>query len=111
MQLCLKAAKLHTQMSEEILKLVDVSVVTGEPIIRCLEYNDPHQGFETVDDEFMLGTNILVAPVVTKNTRTRNVAFPEGEWIDADGNVYVGRKTYTLDAPLEKLLWFRRCSD
>lgn len=111
MQLCLEAAKLHTQMSDEILKLVDISVETGEPIIRCLEYNDPHQGFETVADEFMLGTDILAAPVVTKNTRKRNVVFPKGNWIDTDGNTYVGRKTYTLDAPLEKLLWFRRITD
>ena len=93
-------------MSNEILTLVEESLVTGEPIIRCLEYNDPHQGFETVDDEFMLGMNILVAPVVTKNTRRRNVVFPKGKWVDADGNIYVGRQIYTVDAPLVIIIKF-----
>lgn len=107
-KLCLDAAKLHSSMSAEIVKLVEEAEETGEPIIRCLEYNDPHQGYEKIDDEFMLGENILVAPVVTKGTVKRDVTFPKGNWTDTDGNVFEGRKTYELDSPLEKLLWFRR---
>lgn len=107
-KLCLEAAKLHDEMADEIIKLVEQAEQTGEPIIRCLEYNDPHNGYKDIDDEYMLGDDILVAPVITKGTVKRDVTFPNGRWIDADGNEYDGRRVYTLDAPLEKLLWFRK---
>ena len=106
--LCVEAAQLHKRMAKEIQALVDEATLTGEPIIRALEYNDPHQGYAAIDDQFMLGQNILVAPVVTKGTTERPVTFPQGQWQDAQGHVYAGRQTVTLPAPLDTLLWFRR---
>ena len=95
-------------MAAEILALVREAEQTGEPILRSLEYNDPHQGFAPITDEFMLGENLLVAPVLEKGARQRRVAFPKGRWIDANGREYEGRQTRTLPAPLNTLLWFRR---
>lgn len=102
------AAMLHKRMAPELLHLVHESETEGEPILRCLEYNDPHKGYEAVHDEYMVGKDILVAPVVTKGTVSRDVIFPEGTWCDEDGNIFEGGRTYTLDSPIEKLLWFRR---
>ncbi|MBQ7921905.1 MAG: glycoside hydrolase [Clostridia bacterium] len=104
----LKAAQLHKTMAPEIIELVADAEKTGEPIIRTLEYNDPHQGYEEITDEFMLGENILVCPVVTKGTFEKDITFPEGTWKDEDGNVYEGRQTLHLPTPLTHLLWFRR---
>lgn len=106
--LCLEAAKLHNRMADDILALVKEAQVTGEPILRCLEYNDPHKGYAAIVDEFMLGEDILVAPVVTKGTFEREVVFPAGRWVDEDGNVFEGDSRVTLPSPLDKLLWFRR---
>ena len=106
--LCLEAAKLHNRMAGDILALVKEAQVTGEPILRCLEYNDPHKGYAAIVDEFMLGEDILVAPVVTKSTFEREVVFPAGRWVDEDGNVFEGDSRVTLPSPLDKLLWFRR---
>ena len=106
--ICLEAAKLHSRMAPEILALVKEAQVTGEPILRSLEYNDPHQGYAAVVDEFMLGEDILVAPVVTKGTFEREVLFPAGRWTDEAGNVYEGNTAAVLPAPLDTLLWFRR---
>lgn len=108
MKLCREAADLHIAMSCEMQKLVDEATRTGEPILRPLEYNDPHQGFEAVDDEYMIGEDILVAPVIHKGMRTREVAFPTGIWADETGARYEGPCRMPLDAPLEKLLWFRK---
>ena len=107
-KLCLGAAKLHASMANEIEKLVGEATVSGEPIIRCLEYNYPHCGYERITDQFMLGTDILVAPVITKGTTERSVCFPKGKWKDSDGNIYDGNTVQTLPAPLEKLLWFKK---
>lgn len=108
--LCKAAADLHIAMAPTIEALVKEATQTGEPILRTLEYNDPHQGYAPITDEFMLGTNILVAPVVTKGTVEREVIFPEGTWEDAKGNRYQGRTCQLLNAPLDTLLWFKRVS-
>lgn len=106
--LCLEAARLHTKMSGEIIRLVREAEKTGEPVIRSLEYNDPHKGYAEITDEYMVGEDILVAPVITKGTIEREVIFPSGKWSDEEGNIFDGDNVYNLFAPLEKLLWFKR---
>lgn len=108
LRICVEAARLHSSMSKEILALVESAEETGEPIIRCLEYNDPMQGYEEINDEFMLGEDILVAPVMEKGAEERTVVFPEGMWQDTDGKIYEGRNSFAVSAPLNKLPWFRR---
>ena len=108
LELCRQAAQLHLQLSDEILALVHEAEDSGEPILRPLEYNDPHHGYAGITDQFMLGRDLLVAPVVTKGTRQRKVIFPAGIWRDEDGTEYAGGTEQLLPAPLEKLLWFRR---
>ena len=110
---CVEAAKLHQKMAPEICALVREAEKTGEPILRALEYNAPHQGLAWIKDEFMLGEDILAAPVVTPGTREKTVWFPRGRWQDADGHVFDftspdADPCRTFDTPLSKLLWFRR---
>lgn len=107
-KLVAKAAQLHKSMANEIIALVDESAVSGEPVIRSLEYVDPGQGYETITDEFLLGNDILVCPIVTKGTFEKVVIFPEGRWQDEDGSIFEGRSAIKLPSPIEKLLWFRR---
>ena len=106
--LCLEAARLHEKMAPRIEALVHKAERDGEPVMRALEYADPHAGFERVADEFLLGDEILVAPVITERTYEREVFFPAGRWKDEDGNVFEGRTQKRLSAPIEKLLWFER---
>ena len=42
-------------------------------------YGFPHQGYERVTAQFMLGTQILVAPVLEKGANERKVIFPKGD--------------------------------
>ena len=102
------ATDLHKSLSKEIISLVRKSEVNGEPIIRNLEYNYPNQGYAEILDEFMLGEDILIAPIVTPKTYERKVVFPKGTWQDTDCNVYNGNNTLTLPCPLDKILWFRK---
>lgn len=108
LSLCLEAARLHERMASRIENLVRKAEQDGEPILRALEYVDPNAGFEHVADEFLLGNDLLVAPVVTEKTYEREVFFPAGCWKDENGNRYEGRTRRILSAPIEKLLWFER---
>ncbi|MCR4622336.1 MAG: glycoside hydrolase family 31 protein [Clostridiales bacterium] len=108
LRLCLEAARLHEKMYPEIMKAVNASMLTGEPVIRALEYECPRRGLETVIDEFMVGSDILVAPVVKQGAVSRRVAFPDSKWLSPDGTVYDGLTSTVISAPLDTLLWFRR---
>jgi alpha-glucosidase len=101
------AALLHQKMGGYILELAKQSSITGEPIVRHIEYAFPNEGFAECKDQFMLGDKYLVAPVVTpENTRT--VKLPRGKWKDDQGKIYKGGKTLQFDVPLNRLLYFER---
>jgi alpha-glucosidase (family GH31 glycosyl hydrolase) len=104
-----EAAELHCKMADEIIAVINDVNYTGEPVLRSLEYYDPHRGYEQIKDEFMIGENILAAPVVVKGMFKKEVVFPKGRWKQDDNDtVYEGNNSYLIDSPLEKLLWFRR---
>ena len=105
-QLCLEAAQLHKKFAPYIIEQVKESAVSGEPIVRHMEYEYPHMGYERTLDQFMLGKDILVAPVVEKGQFTRKVALPKGKWKYLGEGVYEGGKTVTVDAPINVLPYF-----
>jgi alpha-D-xyloside xylohydrolase len=62
-----------------------------------------------VDDEFMLGPFLLVAPVTTPSTRERDVYLPDGLWYDFwTGRLYGGGRYVSVEAPLERVPVFVR---
>ena len=107
-KLCVAATDLRREYAPLILQLAQESAVTGEPIVRAMEYAFPHEGLARVNDQFMLGDRVLVAPVITKGAVTRAVALPKGRWRDSDGAVTEGGCTIIVDAPLDTLPIFTR---
>ena len=104
---CIKnAEKLHNRFSEKILELVENAYETGEPIMRNLEYNYPHKGYHSITDIFMLGEDVLVAPVVVKGMVVRDVVLPEGSWEGFDGKIYRGGQTVSIPVTLNDLPYF-----
>lgn len=54
------------------------------PLLRPLWYAAPgEKGLYPVADEFMLGADLLVAPVLDPGVVSRDVILPPGDWIDA----------------------------
>lgn len=104
-----KSICLHKEYGEHIYALAQNSAKTGEPIFRNMEYEFPNEGFEHVCDQFMLGSDIMSAPVLTKGAAKRSVKFPKGEWADKEGNIVShGGETKEFDAPIDTLLYFKK---
>jgi alpha-glucosidase (family GH31 glycosyl hydrolase) len=63
---------------------------------------------EHVDDQYLFGESLLVAPVLDERDR-RRVWFPAGDWVDFwTGEVVSGPAHRVVEAPLEVLpLWVR----
>lgn len=101
-------AKIHDKFKDYILKLVKESEISGEPIIRNMEYEFPDMGYSKINSQFMLGSDMLVAPVTVKGENKKEVVLPPGEWLYCDEKVYQGGKTVTVDAPLGKVIYFKK---
>ncbi|NDJ61964.1 MAG: DUF4968 domain-containing protein [Chloroflexi bacterium] len=82
----------------------------GYPVIRPLfmmEPDNPH--LRTIDDEYMLGNALLVAPVLEPGAIHRSVYLPKGLWYDFWTNEPVwGGQALMVTAPLERLPLFVR---
>ena len=108
LDICRKMANLHYQMGKEIMDMAKESALSGEPMVRNLEYEYPGKGYAEVKDQFILGGRILVAPVVVKGQRSREVIFPDGKWKGDDGSIVNGPVTMKIEVPLERLPWYRK---
>jgi alpha-glucosidase (family GH31 glycosyl hydrolase) len=109
--LCRDAAHLHARWGEEIVQLAEACARTGEPMVRSLEYAYPSHEYAAIQDQFLLGDSMLVAPVLQKGQFERSVAIPPGSWRDDEGRDYTGPQTVTMNAPLDRLIWMRRLTN
>jgi alpha-glucosidase len=79
-------------------------VKTGLPVNRPLVLNYPNdENTYNLNDEFMIGENILVAPIVKVGQTRRMVYLPEGKWIRFDNHkVYDGNQYVIVEAKLDE---------
>jgi alpha-glucosidase (family GH31 glycosyl hydrolase) len=75
---------------------------TGEPIYRPLFWDYPlDPRVYDVDDELLLGRDLLFAPVTDEGAGEREVYLPDGEWRHAfTGRVYAGGRRIMVNTPL-----------
>ncbi|KAH9396789.1 hypothetical protein TYRP_003087 [Tyrophagus putrescentiae] len=84
-------------------------VATGSPVLRPVWYNYPEEPKAYhIGDQFMLGENILVAPVTVEGQRERPVFIPPGSWVDQHGKTFKGPAEVKVLAPLEELPYFKK---
>ncbi|MDR2046626.1 MAG: glycoside hydrolase family 31 protein [Clostridiales bacterium] len=107
-ELCRAAAKFHLEFSDYIVKYANAARMTGEPIVRYMEYSFPNEGMEEVNQQFMLGDDYLVAPVVDKGAREKEVKLPKGEWkrVGTD-DICEGGRAVTVKAEIDELPIFK----
>ncbi len=100
---CKKAVALREEFTPVLMELARESAQTGEPIVRFMEYVFPYQGYEKVSDQFLLGDNILVAPVLENGNSTRSILIPEGKWKGRDGKKIKGPKKIEIQVGIDDL--------
>jgi alpha-D-xyloside xylohydrolase len=81
---------------------------TGRPLQRPLGLAYPELGVHP-SDTYLLGRDLLVAPVVARGATSRKLSLPPGAWLDWwTGEVLQGDADVTVDAPLGTLPLFLR---
>jgi alpha-D-xyloside xylohydrolase len=115
-------SSLHEELADYLQQMSQIACDTGMPMIRhmILEYqNDANVA--DIDDQFMYGDALLLAPILTcqtstdergrtvldyASTITREVYLPAGDWIDLNTGEEIHLtegKTITVDANLAKI--------
>ncbi|MCF1592344.1 glycoside hydrolase family 31 protein [Streptomyces muensis] len=92
-----------------LLRLVDEAATTGEPIVRPMAYHA--DGLDDITDQFFLGPDLVVAPVLVKAATERAVVLPAGRWRGEDGTVVDGPATVTVRCDLRRIPRFERITD
>ncbi len=100
-----KYALLHSSLLPFFATLAAEAHATGVPIIRhlMLEYpNDPRS--YGAEYEYLLGKDLLVAPVIEPGATKRTLYLPPGEWVSYwSGARYQGAQDVTVPAPLDEI--------
>jgi len=112
--------KLHTQLYPYLVAAQARYERSGMPLMRHLALAYPSDRRATAQEtEFMLGPDLLAAPVVQEGARERDVYLPKGRWVDVwrsvryaersgglrlrEPRTLTGRRTVRLPAPLDEL--------
>jgi alpha-glucosidase len=105
-----RISDLHLRAAPLIERLWHQADTTGMPITRPLWLQYPGDRADwRQDQEWMLGSDVLVAPVVTEGATARMVFFPPGCWRAPSGATHHGPGSTLVSAPLTVLPYFTRC--
>ena len=98
-----RLATLHQRLFPYLSNLLSTAEQQGAPTIVPLPFafpSDPGSRAHA-DDQYLLGTELLVAPVLEAGKTERIVHFPPGRWVRwDDGSAFVGPRDETVPAPL-----------
>ena len=105
-----KYLKLRYQLLPFLYTTLEAAHRTGVPLFRplMLNYQDDSNTYN-LDDQFMIGDDLLVAPIVKPDLTSRLVYLPKGTWYDFWTNKkYDGGTMIRVDAQLETVPMFVR---
>ncbi len=106
-------ARVHAALMPEWRALADEAAMTSAPMLRHLALVFPDDAeARAVDDQFLIGDDLLVAPVVTEGAVSREVYLPAGAWFHVfTGAEHAGPGRVTVDAPIGTPPVFSRGAD
>lgn len=110
-QICVKYLELRERLKPYIREQMKAAHEKGTPVMRPLFYDFPEDRVSwEVEDQYMFGPDILVAPVLTAGAKTRKVYLPAGaSWKHAwTGKTFQGGQTIEVETPLDQIPVFLR---
>lgn len=101
---------LRERMRPYVRSLMQEAHEKGTPPMRPLFYAYPKDARAwEIDDEYLFGPDLLIAPILTLGQRSRSVYLPAGRWTDAyTGKTYEGGIAFEVEAPLCRIPVFIR---
>ena len=100
--------KLHVKLKRYLQAAVAENAELGIPVMRplFLHYQEPQ--FFTVKDSYLLGRDLLIAPVLEQGATQRKVLLPDDDWVHLCTKKPYGGGSYTIEAPIGSPVVFYR---
>jgi alpha-D-xyloside xylohydrolase len=98
--------QVREQLKPYILRNMQISSNEGIPMMRPLFFDFPDDRLTyTIEDQYMFGKDLLIAPVIEYMAKTRKVYLPAGaSWTDAlTGKVYKGGQTLDYKVTIDNI--------
>lgn len=109
-EICRKYMFIRERMRPYLQEQMERAHEYGTPVMRPLFYDYPEDpAVWEIEDEYLLGPDILVAPVLYEGARERKLYLPEGSWTEIDtGTVLEGGTWVTCQAGLDRIPVYAR---
>lgn len=106
-------ARIHEALQPLWQQLSDEAEARSTPMVRALALHYPDDTTaRVISDQYLLGSDMLVAPVITEGDTTRTLYLPEEIWFHVfTGEMHTGPGTITVDAPIGTPPVFSRGAD
>jgi alpha-glucosidase (family GH31 glycosyl hydrolase) len=103
-------ARLHRCLEPYLLEQAATANRTGLPIMRHMAIVEPgNPNAWTIDDAYLIGPDLLAAPVVRPGVTRRPVWLPTGRWIDLwTDTAHDGPAWLSVNAPIDQVPIFLR---
>lgn len=103
----------HCALAPLFQKLATEAEKTGAPLLRAMMLVFPQDPKTwALSDQYMIGEDLLVAPVLHQGATSRSVYLPAGKWVNVwDGSTTTGGQEVTVQAPIGRPPVFHRDSD
>jgi len=108
--LCREALRLRYRLMPALYSEFIASAETGLPVQRpmMLDFQEQAEAWDA-DDQYMLGSHLLVAPVYEESATSREVWLPQGTWYDwHTGEALPGGQRLVAAAPLDRIPLYAR---
>lgn len=93
-------AEIHVSLKPYLVDAVEQQITKGTPVMRPIFYHYEEEKAFTECTEYLLGRDLLVAPILEEGARERMVYLPDDRWIHVfTGKDYEGGN-YLIDSPM-----------
>ena len=105
-----RSIELRYELLPHIYNVMHEASVTGLPAMRPLVLEYPDDGATWgMDDEYMFGSDLLIAPVLREAATSRSFYLPKGTWTEVStGKRFEGGKGASMAVTLESIPLFAR---
>lgn len=103
-----KMSEIHKKLAPYLKEAVKYNAQTGVGVVRPLFFHYDETDAYREEYEYLLGRDVLVAPVLKRNADKRQVYLPDDKWIHLESKKEYSAGRYEIDAPLGEIPVFVR---